>query len=126
MEDTISCVPLTGDTGPVIPKIPQYCTIKGTVITKKYIIKLFSGKALPKSSTDKISFLSCLTVSNHIVWRKEIDFKLQTSTPFFETEMPEALVNMFIHMGICKTERVAWALKLSSFHLQERRDGKCG
>lgn len=39
--------------------------------------------------------------------------------------MPEALVNMFIHMGICKTERVAWALKLSSFHLQERRDGKC-
>lgn len=36
---------------------------------------------------------------------KEIDFKLQTSTPFFDIEMAKALVNTFIHFAICQTEK---------------------
>lgn len=76
------------------------------IIFKKICDKTLQWKSSPKVE-HKQNFLSvsCFTVFNWIVWRKEIDFKLQTSTPFFEVEMPKTFVNMFIHFAICQTEK---------------------
>lgn len=57
------------------------------------------------------------------MWRKEIDFKLRSSTLLFELEVPKTLVNIFIDFAVHQPEKNGWGLQAELVTFAENKQG---